>query len=124
VFPLPDGTAYLVSSSEQSLFLLSGDRAKRVENVQLSGLDATVYSLPNGAAYLSSSDGHRLLLYYLVGDKATLVEEGPIAEHALQRPARPSEAYLWTQIQAARVLQRRAKADEDPQDVSKDADDN
>jgi hypothetical protein len=111
VFPLPNGNAYLVNNIDQQLFLLSEDRAKRVDNVVLSGIEATVYTLPNGAAYLVSSDGQRLRLYYLVGDKANLVQEGAIKDEAMQRTSKSSEAYLWTQTQAALLGKRRAIAD-------------
>src|ERR1700730_9301746 len=108
VFPLPNGNAYLVNNIDQQLFLLSEDKARRIDNVALSGIDATVYTLPNGAAYLVSSDGHRLRLYYLVGDKATLVQEGAIKDEAMERTSKSSDAYLWAQTQAALLGKRRA----------------
>jgi hypothetical protein len=113
VFPLPNGNAYLVSNLDQQLFLLSEGKAKRVDNVDLSGIEATVYTLPNGGAYLVSSDGQRLRLYFLVGDKATLVQEGAITDEAIQRAAKSSDAYLWSQTQAALLGKRRAVASSD-----------
>ena len=110
VFPLPNGNAYLVNNIDQQLFLLSEDRAKRVDNVALSGIEATVYTLPNGGAYLVSSDGQHLRLYYLVGDKATLVQEGAITDEAIRRAAKSSDAYMWAQTQAALLGKRRAVA--------------
>lgn len=110
VFPLPNGNAYLVDNIDQQLFLLSEDRAKRVDNVVLSGIEATVYTLPNGAAYLVSSDGQRLRLYYLVGDRATLVQEGAIKDEEIERTSKSPDAYLWTQTQAALLGKRRAIA--------------
>jgi hypothetical protein len=111
VFPLPNGNAYLVNSIDQQLFLLSGDRAKRVDDVVFSGDEVTVYSLPSGAAYLVSSDGHRLRLYYLLADKATLVQEGAITQEAMERTSNSSESFLWVQAQAALLRQRRTAAD-------------
>jgi hypothetical protein len=113
VFPLPNGNAYLVSNMDQQLFLLSDDKAKRVDNVALSGIEATVYTLPNGGAYLVSSDGQHLRLYFLVGDKATLVQEGAIKDEAMQRAAKSSDAYQWVQTQAALLGKRRAIAASD-----------
>jgi hypothetical protein len=110
VFPLPNGNAYLVSNLDQQLFLLSEGRAKRVDNVDLSGIEATVYTLPTGSAYLVSSDGQHLRLYFLVGDKATLVQEGVIPDDAIQRAAKSSDAYQWSQTQAALIGKRRAVA--------------
>jgi hypothetical protein len=69
-----------------------------------------VYTLPNGAAYLVSSDGQRLRLYYLVGDKATLVQEGAIKDEAMERTSKSPDAYLWAQTQAALLGKRRAIA--------------
>jgi len=111
VFPLPNGNAYLVNSIDQQLFLLSGDRAKRVDDVVFSGDEVTVYSLPSGAAYLVSSDGHRLRLYYLLADKATLVQEGAITQEAMERTSNSSESFLWVQAHAALLRQRRTAAD-------------
>jgi hypothetical protein len=113
VFPLPNGNAYLVSNLDQQLFLLSDGKAKRVDNVDLSGIDATVSTLPNGGAYLVSSDGQHLRLYFLVGDKATLVQEGAITDEAIQRVAKSSDAYQWSQTQAALIEKRRAVANSD-----------
>lgn len=109
VFPLPNGNAYLVSSFDRQLFLLSGDRAKRVDGVQLSIVETTIYPLPNSGAYLVSSDGSHLRLYYLVADSATLVQEGVIAQAALERTSVPSMAFLWSQLQTAVAAERRAR---------------
>lgn len=109
VFPLPNGNAYLVSRFDKQLFLLSGDRAKRIDGIQLSPLETTVYPLPDSAAYLASSDGSHLRLYYLVADRATLVQEGAIASAALERTPSPSVAFLWTQLQAAVSRERRTR---------------
>jgi hypothetical protein len=103
----------LVNNVDREIFLLSGNQAERITDVELNGFDATIYSLPNGAAYLVSSDGKNLRLYYLVGDKATSVQEGVMSAAATQRIAESTEAFLWAQNQAALTRERRAKADVD-----------
>jgi hypothetical protein len=113
VFPLPNGNAHLVNNIDQQLFLLSGGQAERIRDVELNGFESTIYSLPSGAAYLVSSDGKKLRLYYLVGNKATSVQEGVIPAGAIQGKAVTTESYLWSQNQAALARQRRARADAD-----------
>jgi len=60
VFPLVNGNAYLVNVLDRQLFLLSKEKAARVDGVDMQGIDASVYPLPDAAAYLVSSDGHHL----------------------------------------------------------------
>jgi hypothetical protein len=89
---------------------LSNDRASRIDGVELHGAEASIYPLPDGAAYLVSSNGQNLRLYYLLGDKATLVKDGPIERGAVSRERVSPEAFLWAQTQAALTRYRRVRA--------------
>lgn len=126
VFPLSNGNAYLINNIDQQLFLLSGSQAERIPNADLDGFDASIYTLPNGSAYLVSSKGTKLRLYYLVGNKATLVQESAIPPEAMQGTTGTREAYLWAQNQAILARQHHAKAaaelDVDPQEPGDERD--
>src|SRR5260370_39821919 len=50
VFPVANGNAYLVSGIERQLFLLSKDRASRIDGIELHGAEASIYPLPDGGA--------------------------------------------------------------------------
>jgi len=121
VFPVANGNAYLVSGIERQLFLLSKDRASRIDGIELNGAEASIYPLPDGAAYLVSSNGETLRLYYLIGDKATPVQEGPIERGAVSRKSASSEAFLWVQTQAVLARYRRARTEAETASQTDDA---
>jgi len=67
-----------VAGIERQLFLLSKDRASRIDGIELHGAEPQSIRCPMAPPYLVSSNGGNssAVLYYLIGDKATPVQEG------------------------------------------------
>jgi hypothetical protein len=112
IYPLANGNAYLINEIDEQLFLLSGDKAQRITAVTSLGFAPTVFALPDGAAYLASSDGTNLKLYHLVGTTATLVREGQITASSANAPPLNHEKFYWSQAQVAMKRVRRLTKDE------------
>lgn len=110
IYPLANGDAYLLNQYNEQLYYLSRGAGRRVEGVELRGLDPTIFPLANGAAYLASSDHSNLRLYYLIEDRAIEVKEAEKSSSTLSPDSPSREGFLWAQAQATNTRFRRYKS--------------
>ncbi|MEO8382709.1 MAG: hypothetical protein ABI779_23830 [Acidobacteriota bacterium] len=119
IYSLANGDAYLINQYDDQLFYLREGAAVRVRDVELSGREPTIYPLANGAAYLVSSGHSKLLMYYLVADRAVEVKEADPRQLSRSPMTQSQEGFLWAQAQATNSRYQRYKRkveDEQPGD--------
>lgn len=119
IYSLANGDAYLLNQYDDGLFYLREGAAVRVQKVELSGLEPTIYPLASGAAYLVSSRDSKLRVYYLLADRAVEVKEGEPSSLGVSQMTPSQEGFLWAQAQASKSRYERYKRkveDEQPSD--------